>query len=379
MRKTGIFAAVTASVLVGILAIAALDQKMTEAAEREEEKAANMRSAIMASRLDGHPFYAELRRTDRDSFSEFDRDKDGRITLEEAIASMEKQFELLDLNKDGFVDYEEVNLAKFVVRMAQNGYRPEKVHSEHPSVAMSRMVAWFPILDVNKDDKFSFEEMRPGIESWFRVYDINGDNAIERTELFFEVPPAWLGALHDSDRRIMERFNVFDGNEEGRSIPEGFNFVILAKARFDEFDRDKNGQITFEEYMLTLREKFDLFDRDKDGFLNYFESYSGGRVVYHRHQPPIRVPGASYVMSFHSSLCSLRTWLVVKRDTPNHYLRSYYLTGNGGGGGGRCSFQDLTTDLEHEFRGWDLDNDGIVVFPEMFQYQYRWSVRGRLK
>lgn len=65
---------------------------------------------------------------------------------------------------------------------------------------------------------------------------------------------------------------------EGMSTPheEWRRMAIERKKRadiemFGEFDHNKDGKITLEEVMVSMREKFNLLDRDKDGFVTLAE------------------------------------------------------------------------------------------------------------
>jgi Ca2+-binding EF-hand superfamily protein len=125
------------------------------------------------------------RRADMERFNEFDRNKDGKITLEEAMVSMREKFEMLDRDKDGFVTLAEIEATVQDQRQNWAAQTPEiRQALANPALGIFSMLngAVFRFVDANRDGKVSFEEARPFLEGMFRALDTNADSVIDSTE-----------------------------------------------------------------------------------------------------------------------------------------------------------------------------------------------------
>lgn len=97
-----------------------------------------------------------------------DTNKDGVVTLDEAVAAAKARFALADKNKDGKLSAEEMKDA-----------RPGRHHGGKGGFGPEKM---FERLDANKDGKLTRDEMRAKSDEHFTKLDANKDGAITKDE-----------------------------------------------------------------------------------------------------------------------------------------------------------------------------------------------------
>ncbi|WP_158292241.1 EF-hand domain-containing protein [Paracraurococcus ruber] len=110
-------------------------------------------------------------------FNQFDTNRDGRVTWDEAWGVIQQRFQAADTDRDGGLTQDEMANA----RLRPGAPRPE---GPPPGPQRERMVGMmFRALDANRDGKVTPEEIRPAAEARFRSFDANGDGAVTRDEL----------------------------------------------------------------------------------------------------------------------------------------------------------------------------------------------------
>jgi Ca2+-binding EF-hand superfamily protein len=100
---------------------------------------------------------------------EFDKDKDGRISKDEARGPLAQGFARMDLNQDGFLDRKELTAAAeriIAMRASGDSGRPD-----------------FDALDKDADGRLSRDELKgTAFEKQFDAMDTNQDGKIDRKE-----------------------------------------------------------------------------------------------------------------------------------------------------------------------------------------------------
>ena len=109
-------------------------------------------------------------------FSQFDKDKDGKISQAELKEGMDKLFTDIDTNKDGFITKDEMQAHHKLMHEKYQGAMQEHwkladkdgdgllSKAEAESGDMPRLVKDFDKLDKNKDGKLSHEEVEEGMK-----------------------------------------------------------------------------------------------------------------------------------------------------------------------------------------------------------------------
>jgi Ca2+-binding EF-hand superfamily protein len=101
-----------------------------------------------------------------DRVAHLDKNKDGKLSKDEVPERMQKHFDAVDTNKDGFVDAQELEAAH-QKRMQQGGKGPDGKAGP----------------DTDGDGKVSQAEFVARAQNWFKRMDANNDGAITRDEL----------------------------------------------------------------------------------------------------------------------------------------------------------------------------------------------------
>ena len=171
-------------------------------------------------------------------FKILDQDQDGKISREEAENAPKKRlaenFDVVDSNKDGFIDKEEVAQLSTMIQKSGKGKRnPEMI---------------FKILDKDQDGKISREEVenapKKRLAENFDLLDNNKDGFIDKEE-------------------VAQLSTMIQKSGKGKRNPEMI-FKIL--------DQDQDGKISREEAenvpKKRLAENFDVVDSNEDGFID---------------------------------------------------------------------------------------------------------------
>jgi len=189
---------------------AALNQRMGE-----RQKRAGMAPGEMGERM--------LRR--------FDGNKDGRVTKDEFLAEVRRNFAEMDLNNDGRItddDLPPMMRGRGVLAGAGQG----PMMGRGPG-GLGPM-AWLRDADANKDGVITLEEVVAAAEKRFAALDKTKDGVIEKAD---------FDALRKEavDYRVRRFIHHFGGDKDIRVTRE--QFVAKTGERFARMDWDNNGVI----------------------------------------------------------------------------------------------------------------------------------------
>jgi hypothetical protein len=114
-------------------------------------------------------------------FDEMDKNKDGRVTWDEAWTFVQGRFNAADADRDGGLTRQEADALR-----PAGGRRREGAAQPSAEQAARRARfgdVLFRGMDANRDGRVTLDELRPMVEARFRGFDADGDNAVERSEL----------------------------------------------------------------------------------------------------------------------------------------------------------------------------------------------------
>ena len=115
-------------------------------------------------------------------FARFDANGDGRVTMDETWTYVQARFAEADRNKDGSLVLEEALAAPMLPR--SEGGPAANQPAPSATTGHARMVAMmFRAIDANRDGKVAPDELRPAVDARFRALDANGDNGVTLDEL----------------------------------------------------------------------------------------------------------------------------------------------------------------------------------------------------
>lgn len=225
--------------------------------------------------LAADPEAAEVARGPAAMFAQADKDKDGRLTLDEARAIEKEHFAKIDKNGDGQLDTEELAAGRPLKggrgpgaggqgRMGQGpcanaddpaacqARGPRGGDGKGPEHALAR-------LDKDGNGSISKEEAPPRMQQRFAEVDTNSDGALDQAEL-----ENWHKSHGPGERGK-------DGMGKGQRDGEGKG----PGRRMPNLDKDGNGTVSAQEFEQGARERFERRDANKDGVVTKDELPQG--------------------------------------------------------------------------------------------------------
>ncbi|GIW79768.1 MAG: hypothetical protein KatS3mg105_1575 [Gemmatales bacterium] len=161
----------------------------------------------------------------------FDKNKDGKITKEEAAGSkLAEYFDRMDANKDGALDKQEL----------------QRVRPANPPAGNPFVSQLMEKLDQNKDGVISKEEAKGKLAEYFERLDANKDGKLDKSELN-RLRPAGDRFGPGRPQAQGPDFDALDKDADGRLTAEELKGTPLAR-QFAEMDADKNGKVTPKEF-----------------------------------------------------------------------------------------------------------------------------------
>jgi len=161
----------------------------------------------------------------------FDGNKDGRVTKDEFLAEVRRNFAEMDLNNDGRITDDDLP-PMMRGRGVLSGTGQGPMMGRGPR-GMGPM-AWLRDADANKDGVITLDEAVAAAEKRFATLDRSKDGVIEKAD--FE-------ALRKEavDYRVRRFVHHFGGDKDNRVTRE--QFVAKTSERFARMDWDNNGVI----------------------------------------------------------------------------------------------------------------------------------------
>ncbi|WP_417393239.1 EF-hand domain-containing protein [Gimesia sp.] len=242
------------------------------------------------------------------SFFSMDRNKDLQLSMDEylrgkpkhVLEKVKEQFQQVDSDHNKSLTFEEYKYHPNALYIPWDDFWWRDKNHDHYLDAEEFSIRYyrtFPILgqrtleafDDDKDGKLSYTEFRKtpdanpiGLSIW-RVRDNNNDGKIELRE--------FAGMLEGGAKLLAEEhFTVYDRDKNGELSWEEFSYRLdntsfPTPAIFAYYDKNQDQLLTFAEmypdeekkagspgtYALTNQKRFQTLDRNRDGFVNWEE------------------------------------------------------------------------------------------------------------
>ncbi len=183
-----------------------------------------------------------LKLTPEEFIKRFDKDGDGKLSMDELPAIFAKAFAASDKNGDGKLDREEVAAMLTLVRQFFAAGAPAPGPMDLDKI-VDNILKQF---DTDMDGKISRKEAKGKLLELFDRLDLNKDGFLDRKEL----------------RALAQRMQGGGGGNKGGPPP-------LAEPDFDALDKNADGRLSREEVKGTRWfDRFDEIDTDRNGLID---------------------------------------------------------------------------------------------------------------
>lgn len=169
----------------------------------------------------------------------FDTDRDGKVTREEFLARVRKQFARADLNNDGRISDEDLPpMARGRGVLKGEGRRGPTMGGAMGGGGM--MLGRLIEADANKDGVITLEEAVASATRRFEQFDRNKDGVIDKAD--FDAMRKEM-----TDYRVQRFLHAFGGDKDRKVTRE--QFFNAAKERFAERDINRDGKLDRQDVM----------------------------------------------------------------------------------------------------------------------------------
>jgi Ca2+-binding EF-hand superfamily protein len=230
---------------------------------------------------------------------EYDQDGDGQLTRAEFDAARAARLVSMDINKDGRIDETEY-VDEYALRL-------ERKISEERKAQVKQTVIRFASVDSDKDGKMTWAEYEASGPRAFNFLDKSGRGVIDAqtpqpenrapVQTVPEIPRQRSALSMPSSHSVSGFIALYDNHGDGQVTRE--EFTAERQASFKATDTNGDQWISAEEYLLEFENRLDLqakqvrtgqlkqahirfgaLDRDKDGDLTLQEFAASGDRIF---------------------------------------------------------------------------------------------------
>jgi len=192
-------------------------------------------------------------------FNALDKNKNNRIDLEEYQASGDRTFTYFDSNKDNVIDDKDSKIRKKKKEKEKQLSQAEKQQEQIKNLPYAKRILRMPTThdfkgllikyDANDDKVITPQEIASVREATWALADENKDGWLSEQEYLYEFEDRLDAQMNKTRKRAVKQTYV----------------------RFGILDKDKNGQMTFEEYQTSGHRSFNRFDTDNNDIITLAE------------------------------------------------------------------------------------------------------------
>lgn len=198
-------------------------------------------------------------------FNALDKNDNDRIDLNEYEATASRTFTYFDTNKDNVIDENDPTPS---YKKKKND---KKLSAEDKKLKQIKRLPYAKSL-LRMPTTHSFKGM-------LIKYDDNGDNVITPQEITLVRKNIWNLADDNNNGWISEQEYLyeFEDRMDAQIAKNRKSAIKQTYVRFDILDKDKNGEMTLEEYQASGHRSFNRFDTDKNAIVTLTEAMPESR------------------------------------------------------------------------------------------------------